>query len=157
MTSSVVVETKKDKLGVLCGSAWPKWLSARHRLSPKTVWDRMSHPGRKPSTRQTSSSLTHSCAAALKHSDVRLHRLSIWITQRPVYWSQFVFPFLLWLPPPFGALSSLWSDNTNVIMQGRSTPTCRFKHTDKHKENGEERERDTQRDAYWIWTRRCRM
>lgn len=86
----------------------------------------MSHTGRKPTTWQTSLlSLTHSCLAALKDSDAGLHGLSIWITQQPVYWSQFVFRYLLWLPPPFGPLSPLWSDNTelNVMMQGHNTHT----------------------------------
>lgn len=43
---------------------------------------------------------SHSRLAALKDSDAGLHGLSIWITQRPLYWSQFVFRYLLRLPHP---------------------------------------------------------
>lgn len=133
------------------GSACPKRLSTRHRLSSKTVWGGMSHAGRKPSTWQTSLlSLTHSCLEALKDSDVGLHGLSIWITLRPVYWSQFVFRYLLWLPPPFASLSPLWSDNTelNVMMQGHNTHACRFKYTQTSTKKIEKSKKVSQRDTY---------
>lgn len=53
------------------------------------------------SCRKKSLYLTHSSLlshiprlAALRNSDTALHSLSIRITQRPVYWSQFVFHYL---------------------------------------------------------------
>lgn len=59
MGSSRVVENMtflnhKYEPGVLCGSAWPTQLSTGHRVSSKTVEDRMSHAGRKSSTWQSS-------------------------------------------------------------------------------------------------------
>lgn len=117
----------KDEPGVLCGSAWPTQLSTGHRVSSKTVEDRMSHAGRKSSTWQSSlpsltfplwKTLTQVYTACLfgSHSGRSTgHSLSFAICSDSL--------------TPFGALSPLWSYNTehNEMMQGRNTR--RFKYT----------------------------
>lgn len=61
------------------------------------------------------SSVTRSCLAALRASDLRLHGLSIWISQWSVCWSQFVFHCL-----PHGT-------ELNITRQRHNTH--RLKHT----------------------------
>lgn len=64
------------------------------------------------------SSLTHCSLAAQRDCDTRLHGLSLWITQPPVYWSQAALTPLLWtppLPPGQGHKTQLAESNIHTV------------------------------------------
>lgn len=90
--------------------------STHHSLSSRTVWDVMHEETPLP---DRLFSLTSSWLAALRDSDVELQAPSIWITQQPECWSQFVFRYLLWLFHPLCTLFPLQLHSTgmNIMMQ----------------------------------------
>lgn len=132
---------------VLCGAAWPKRLAACHRLSFKTLWDGMSHAGRKPSTWQDFSPLSHIPTWQLLETLTRVYTACPFGSHRrgstghSLSFAICSDSLLLWCP-----LSSLrsqyWAECND---EGNNTYLQIETYTDKHKENGEEWERHTER------------